>query len=94
MESLKQIDEKWDKWLSKKPKKTEKAAGIEKLSWAGHMATVDALAGGDVLRYDAVLRLPISTALFKLKYDRSIREYQERLMEVTRPVKPGKAKPI
>lgn len=46
------------------------------------MATIDALAQGDVLRYDQVERLPISTALFKLTYDKAVNAYQERLARV------------
>lgn len=46
------------------------------------MATIDALAQGDVLKYDAVEKLPIALALFKLTYDKSVNEYQERLRGV------------
>ena len=53
------------------------------------MATIDALAKGDPLKYEAVERLPIAVALFKLTWDKSVNEYQERLTEVYNRKKPG-----
>jgi len=46
------------------------------------MSTIDALAKGDPLKYDEAEKLPISVALFKLTWDKSVNEYQERLTEV------------
>jgi len=46
------------------------------------MATIDALAGGDALKYEEAEQLPISVALFKLMYDKGVSEYQKRYAEV------------
>lgn len=84
MESLHRIGQQWSEQLSKSPKPEQLEAGIHRLEFAGHMATVDALAKGDPLKYDDVLKLSISTALFKLTYDKTVQEYQDRLYEVMR----------
>lgn len=61
------------------------AANVMKLGFAGHMATIDALAKGDPLKYNEAERLPIAVALFKLTYDKEVNEYQERLYEIMKP---------
>tara|TARA_R110000803_G_scaffold52326_1_gene107707 strand:- start:12986 stop:13246 length:261 start_codon:yes stop_codon:yes gene_type:complete len=85
LESLHRIEKTWEKQLEKKPTKNEMAANVMKLGFAGHMATIDALAKGDPLKYNEAERLPIAVALFKLTYDKEVNEYQERLYEIMKP---------
>lgn len=87
MEQLHLIGERWSLQLNKKPKAEQLLAKVERLNFAGHMATIDALADGDPLRYEEAERLPISVALFKLTYSMEVALYQERLYEVMRKSK-------
>ena len=48
----------------------------------GVFKTMDALAGGDLLKYDEVLKQEYSTIVMKLQYDMEINQYQERLFEI------------
>lgn len=82
MESLHRISEKWAKQLTKKPSIEQIQAKISRLEFAGDMATIDALAKGDPLKYSEAEKLPISIALFKLTYDKEVQEYQDRLYEI------------
>lgn len=70
--------------LEKKADDDAVRADVEKLSKYGELQTIDALAGGDVLKYNEVLKLTIGTVINKLAYDKEKAEYQERLMKVKR----------
>lgn len=57
-------------------------AGVEKLAVYGELQTIDALAEGDVLKYNAILRVSIGTIINKLSYDKDKAQYQKRLYEI------------
>jgi len=46
--------------------------------------TIDALAGGDILKYEQVLEMPYETVFVKLWYEKEMAEYQKRLHEIIR----------
>lgn len=48
----------------------------------GIFKTIDALAGGDVLKYEAVLALDVNTIFTKLAYNQEVDAFQDRLNEV------------
>lgn len=47
----------------------------------GDFATLDALSGGDVTKYEEVSKMGIRSAFTKLKYDMDKAAYQTRLNE-------------
>lgn len=51
--------------LHSEPTAEQKRAGIGKFSRFGRMNTVDALAGGDITKYDEVYKIDVKTALIK-----------------------------
>lgn len=59
----------------------QKNAGVEKLQRFDYVVTLDHLAGGDLLKYDAILELPYSSIFRKLALDQTKHEIQEHYMK-------------
>jgi hypothetical protein len=57
-------------------------ARVKELDKFGDFKTIDALAGGDVTKYDEVLKIPLNTALLKLYYSKEVNDFRERLSVV------------
>ena len=57
-------------------------AKIAELDKFGHFKTVDALAGGDILKYNDVLKVSYITVVTKMQYSAEVNKYQERLAKV------------
>jgi hypothetical protein len=60
----------------------EKQAGIDKLNVLGSINIIDALAQGDVLKYEQVLKLNYNVAFVKLYKNKLESDYRERLKKV------------
>lgn len=67
-----------------------KAAGVDKLARFGAATMIDALAGGDVLKWKEVERLPFPVALMKQSLDSTTAQVQREYARITRPKKKGK----
>ena len=57
---------------------TDEAAGIDKLAKFGVMIQIDKLAGGDVLKYDAIKQMPYNLCFTKLLLDKETDLYNMR----------------
>jgi hypothetical protein len=66
------------------PTVEEEAAGIERFNEFGVFATIDRLAGGDPLKYDAIEAMPFHIIFTKLKLNKVEYEYQEAYREIIR----------
>ncbi|WP_462266065.1 hypothetical protein [Mucilaginibacter sp.] len=64
------------------PAALEVRAGIRAFEPFKYINTVNALAGGDVTRWAAVLALPYERVLTKLLLNKTEAEYQRRYMEL------------
>lgn len=80
----------WEsKNLTAKHTQEQKAAGIEKFSRFGVKNLLDALAGGDVLKYESIMLLPYKLVTEKLLMFKVENEYHKKLNEIMFP-KPRK----
>ena len=57
-------------------------ANIAELDKFGSFKTIDALAQGDILKYNEVLKCSYITVVTKMQYGNAVAQYQERLMKV------------
>jgi len=64
------------------PSGEEEAAGIDTFSEFGVFTTIDRLAGGDPLKYDAIEALPFNMIYTKLKLNKVTYEYEDRLRKI------------
>jgi hypothetical protein len=71
--------------LKSTPDKDEISAGINKLDVFGEFKTIDALAGGDPLKYEMILFLDYEVVFKKLCLNKAINEYQKRLRHILNP---------
>jgi hypothetical protein len=77
-EELKDIEE-LEKLLYYEPTSKEENAGIHKFNEFGPLITIDRLADGDVLKYDAIEQKPYHLIFAKLKLEYTRRIYNENL---------------
>lgn len=66
-----------EKKLVYEPDNTEIEAGIERFGQFGYFATVDALAGGDITKYDQVGAVDYATVYAKLLLNKAENEYRK-----------------
>ena len=71
-----------EKYLSSEPEPEMMAAGIHQLNEFGDMVTVDALAKGDILKYDETKALPYFRVYEKLKLDKVNRDIEKRYQKI------------
>ena len=64
--------------LHKKPTQKQISAGIEEFDQLDDVPTIDALAGGDIGKWDEVLELPYGKVLRKMLLSKIQNEYNER----------------
>lgn len=57
-------------------------AGVEGFADFGFYSTMDALAGGDILKHDEVMQLSVRQVFTKLVYDKKVNDYQKELTEL------------
>ena len=67
--------------LSGEPCEAEKAAGVEQLQRFEHALSLDALANGDLLKYDALLRLPYVSIFRQLCLNHTRRIIEKKYLE-------------
>ena len=82
MEQYIETKEKRQRWLSRDADSDQVQAGSEILASFGEFTTIDALAGGDVTKYDEILDLDLITALTKLKYNMEQDIFSNRLYKI------------
>ena len=80
VESIKRVNE-LEKQLSYEPSARELSAGIERYDAFGWFVTLDRLAGGDMLKYEAIGNLKYCDVFAKLKLNKVDREFNERLLK-------------
>lgn len=64
------------------PTQEEEAAGIDNFAQFGVFATIDRLAGGNVLKYEAIENMPFMVIYTKLKLNKVEAEYQEAYQKI------------
>lgn len=79
---LSDIVEREQTSLNKKPTVEQMRAGISMFDEFGVMNIVDTLAGGDVLKYDAILNLEYNTVFLKLRKSNVESIYQENYSKI------------
>lgn len=70
--------------LKLEPTAEQLKAGIKKLDKYGMMNMIDALAGGDMLKYEAVLMMEYSVAFTKLRMNKDAELFRRRYAEVVK----------
>ncbi|MGN6181029.1 MAG: hypothetical protein ACTHNW_17740 [Mucilaginibacter sp.] len=60
----------------------EKKAGIQAFEKFKYINTINALAGGDITRWDIILNMPYERVLTKLLLNKTEAEYQKRYSEI------------
>ena len=80
VEGIKQINE-LEEQLSYEPSGKEMGAGIDEYNSFGWFVTLNRLAGGDPLKYDAVGKLPYHVIFATLKLNKVDNEFQKRMMK-------------
>ena len=68
--------------LSQETNNEQELAGVKVFEQFGVFNIVDALAQGDVLRWDAVLQIECATVLIKMKLDQERNKFEQRLQKV------------
>jgi len=63
----------------------EKRAGIQSFEKFRYINTVNALAGGDITKWELILAMPYERVLTKLLLNKTEAEYQKRYGEMTAP---------
>ena len=82
VEQHKELVERENNVLHHTPEPEEIEAGIESLYKFGRMATVDMLAGGDILKHNDIVNLPYSRVFTKLYIESEKANYQKRIFEI------------
>ena len=80
VESIRRVND-LEKQLSYEPSSREVSAGIERYDVFGWFVTLDRLAGGDMLKYEAIGNLKYCDVFAKLKLNKVDREFNERLLK-------------
>lgn len=78
VQSIRRVNE-LEKQLIYEPSPREINAGIERYNDFGWFTTLDRLAGGDILKYDAVGKQKYCDVFAKLKLNKLDREFNEKL---------------
>ncbi|MFA7361919.1 MAG: hypothetical protein WC139_12880 [Candidatus Kapaibacterium sp.] len=81
LSEVKAIEDKL-KTLYIAPTSEESQAGIENFQEFGAFATIDRLAGGDVLKYDAIERMPFNLIFTKMKLNKVTYEFDDNLRKI------------
>mgnify|MGYP000913178014 len=74
--------ERENRILHHEPEVEELEAGIESLHKFGRMATVDTLAGGDLLKHNLIIEMPYSRVFTKMYMESEKAKYHKRLFEI------------
>lgn len=67
--------------LGDEPSIEQKNAGVEELEQFGYANSLDMLAGGDILKYDAILLMPYAVIFRKLYMEKVKQEIHKRYLE-------------
>ena len=71
-----------NKELQSEYETTQIQAGVKELSQFGNFSTIDSLADGNVLNYDAVTNLPYIVIFTKLRYEKIKNNYYKKLQKI------------
>ena len=74
--------ERENRILHHEPEVEELEAGIESLHKFGRMATVDTLAGGDLLKHNQIIEMPYSRVFTKMYLESEKAKYQRKLIAI------------
>jgi hypothetical protein len=61
----------------------EKRAGVQSFEKFKYINTVNALAGGDITKWDIVINMPYERVLTKLLLNKTEAEYQKKYREIS-----------
>ena len=73
--------------LSYYPTSDEHRAGVERFAKYGYMMPIDSLAGGDVLKYELIKKVPYEVAFTKLSMEKDRADFDKALFEIRKPRK-------
>lgn len=79
LDSYKKLIEVENKLLHYEPENEEIEAGIESLTKFGRMASVDTLAGGDILKHSLIIDMPYSKVFTKMYLESEKSKFQKRV---------------
>lgn len=82
VEEHRKLIDRENRVLHHDPEPEELEAGIESLHKFGRMATVDTLAGGDLLKHNQIIEMPYSRVFTKMYMESEKAKYQKRLFEI------------
>lgn len=82
LDEIKLVSELEENYLSSEPNSDLKSAGIEKLNELGEINTLDNLAGGDILKWKKIKKLPYHIVFDKLRKNNLDAEVQKRYNEI------------
>ncbi|MEN0053638.1 MAG: hypothetical protein AAGC65_08210 [Mucilaginibacter sp.] len=81
---LSQLINEENQLLASAPTAFEKRAGIQAFEKFKYINTVNALASGDITKWDAVMNMPYERVLTKLLLNKTEADYQKRYSELNR----------
>ena len=83
-EQIEELEKRFEAVLTQHGESSEsfQAGGAELFNKYGVFNIIDQLAGGDVLKWDEVLKIECATVLIKLCMEADKKEFQRRLGEV------------
>ena len=79
---LKNILESEHNRLSSEPTREQKMAGIDMFNDYGVMNTIDALAGGDITKYEAIEKIEYNVVFAKMAKNKTQSEFEENYRKV------------
>ena len=79
---LSQLIEKENRLLSSSATALEQKAGIQSFEKFKYINTINALAGGDVTKWEDILAMPYERVLTKLLLNKTEAEYQKRYADL------------
>jgi len=82
LQELEKIKNREDEFLGYEPTNKEIAAGVENLYKFGSFATIDKLAGGDILKYKEVEKMPYHLVFTKLYLEKTTAEYMAEYSKI------------
>ena len=82
LEQIQSVLELEAEHLSSKPTSEQQRAGLDMFDEFGIMNTVNALANGDILKYDEVMKIDYNTVFIKLKMSKFERIFNENYSKI------------
>ena len=82
LEIFQQLKTKRNRWLEVELESDQVQAGSQNIENFGEFSTIDALAEGDVTKYDEILKIDTITIFTKLRFNMTVNKYQKSLYRI------------